>query len=599
MIFRKMWKFMHGYRRLFLWAMLATVCATLFTIMPPLVVKVTVDSVISGKPLDAPAFLVYIIERLGGVSRLAQSLWICGLAVVLAAAGNGIFSFFRGRWTAMGAESLAKRTKDTLYDRLQKFPYEYHVKAKTGDLIQRCTSDVDTIRRFLAMQLVEIARILCVIGLSLSIMFSYHVWFTLLAIATVPVLFLVSYFYFKNIRKTFTLVDEKEGELQTVLQENLSGVRVVRAFGMQKFESDKFEKKNSEFYNLVVKMIHVMAYFWGLTDLMTFIQIGMVLFVGVYLTHTGAITLGTLMVFISYEGMLIYPVRQLGRILSDMGKMEVSLGRVEEILNTPLEAETPGAVQHPLKGDIVFSQVNFAYDKNNPVLRDMSFTIRPGETIAVLGATGSGKSSIMHLLLRLYDYEEGSIKINGKELRDIQKSWLRERIGLVLQEPFLYSKTIKENIRMAKFDMTEDEMFEVTNVASIHNDISGFENGYETLVGEKGVTLSGGQKQRVAIARTLIKSCDILIFDDSLSAVDTETDAQIRAALKERAKEVTTFIISQRITTLMEADRIFVIEDGRLTDAGSHEELIQREGLYKRIWNIQNLLEEDYESEAV
>lgn len=589
---------MYGYKKLFLGAMLATACATLFTVMPPLVVKITVDSVINGEPLDAPAFLTALIERLGGVSVLAQSLWLCGLAVVLAAIGNGVFSYLRGRWTAMGAEELAKRTKDTLYDRLQKFPYEYHVKAKTGDLIQRCTSDVDTIRRFLAMQLVEIARILCVVFFSLSIMMSYHLWFTLLAVCTVPVLFAVSYAFFKNIRKTFTLVDEKEGELQTVLQENLSGVRVVRAFGMQKYESDKFEKKNSEFYNLVVKMINVMAYFWGLTDLLTFVQIGLVLFTGVYLTYTGAISLGTLMVFYSYEGMLIYPVRQLGRILSDMGKMEVSLGRVEEIINTPVETDTPGAVKHPLKGDIVFSHVHFAYEANNPVLNDLSFTVKPGETIAILGATGSGKSSVMHLLLRLYDYGEGSVTINGRELRSIKKSHLRERIGLVLQEPFLYSKTVRENIRMAKFDMTDNEMYEVTGVASVHTDIEGFEKGYDTVVGEKGVTLSGGQKQRVAIARTLIKNCDILIFDDSLSAVDTETDAQIRAALKERALDVTTFIISQRITTLMEADRIFVIEDGRLSDAGTHAELIEREGLYKRIWNIQNLLEEDYESET-
>ncbi|MDR1663378.1 MAG: ABC transporter ATP-binding protein/permease [Clostridiales bacterium] len=597
MVIKKIYKYMRGYRKYFLGAMVATALATLFSILPPLVVKITVDSVIDGQPLDAPPFLVFIIEKLGGVPALAKYLWICGLAIVLAALGNGICAFLRGRWNAVGAEELAKRTKDELYDRLQKVPYDYHVKAKTGDLIQRCTSDVETVRRFLAMQLVEVSRILFVVVFALIIMFSYHVPYTLAAVATVPLLFIISYRYFKGMRKVFMLADEKEGEMQTVLQENLSGVRVVRAFGMQKFETEKFEKKNNEFFALIVKMTMQMANFWGLTDFMTFVQIGLVLFLGVYFNFTGSLSLGTLLVFLTYEGMLIYPVRQLGRILSDLGKTEVSLGRIEEIINTPAEADTPGAAAHPLKGEIVFSHVNFSYEKDQPVLKDMSFRIKAGETIAILGATGSGKSSVMHLLLRLYDYDEGSITVNGCELRDIKKDYLRERIGLVLQEPFLYSKTVRENIRMAKFDMTEDEMFAATRAASIHEDIEGFEKGYETMVGEKGVTLSGGQKQRVAIARTLIKESDILIFDDSLSAVDAETDAQIRAALRERAGDVTTFIISQRITTLMEADRIFVFEEGRLADEGPHAALIEREGLYRRIWNIQNLLEEEYENE--
>ena len=597
--FKRFLVLIKGNRRHFIGAIIMAALTTLCAMISPLIIKLTVDSVLNGQPLSVPFALEVLIVRVGGVSVLSRNIWICSAAILSLSIINGIFSYFRGRWTAEGSENIAKYLKDTLYEHLQRLTYDYHVNAQTGDLIQRCTSDVDTIRRFLAAHLVEGVRILFIIGFSLSIMSGINGFLTLMSIVLMPFVFVLSFFFFKRITSVFRLSDEKEGELQTVLQENLSGVRVVRAFGRQRYEVDKFEEKSSAFRDLGVKMARQMSYFWSGSDLLCLLQIAIVLFIGIYLTINGSISLGSLLVFNTYVGMLVFPMRQLARILSEMGRMGVSMGRVYEIINTVPEKETENAVPHPLSGDIVFNHVSFSYQDKKPVLNDLSFHIKAGETIAILGATGSGKSTIMHILLRLYDYNSGSVLINGMELRSIEKSWLRSHVGIVLQEPFLYSKTISENIRMARFNALNEEVYEAARTAAVHDVIMDFEKGYDTLVGERGVTLSGGQKQRVAIARMLIRNSDILIFDDSLSAVDTETDSQIRAALKERRAGVITFIISQRITTLMEADRVFIIENGCLADSGTHEELISRDGLYSRIWNIQNMLEDDFQTEAV
>ena len=585
-------------RRYFYGAAVMAALATFSYMALPLFIKLTIDSisfVLYEQPQSAPVFLEAIVDRVGGASVLAENLWICFAIVMALSVITGLFSYFRARWTAEGSENIAKYLKDKLYGHLQRLPYDYHVNAQTGDLIQRCTSDVETIRRFLALHLVEGVRILFIITFAIFIMSRINGFLTLLSFVSMPLVLILSFFFFKRISAVFKLADEKEGELQTVLQENLSGVRVVRAFGRQRYEVDKFEDKNAAFRILCVNMIRQMAIFWGGSDILCLGQVALVLFIGIYLTINGSISLGSLLVFHTYVGMLVHPIRQLARILSEMGRMSVSIGRVYEIINTVPEKDTEGAKIHELRGDIEFCHVSFAYRDKKPVLEDLSFRIKAGETIAILGPTGSGKTTIMYLLLRLYHYNTGSIKINGTELKSIEKGWLRSHIGIVLQEPFLFSKTIAENIRMARFEATNDEICEAARTAAIHDVVLGFEKGYETMVGERGVTLSGGQKQRVAIARMLVRSSDILIFDDSLSAVDTETDAQIRRSLKERREGVITFIISQRITTLMEADRIFVIENGRLADSGSHGELIARDGLYSRIWSIQNMLEDDFE----
>ena len=597
-MFGKILKMIKPEKKYFFIAGIATLLNSVFMLLLPLIVRFVIDYVLSGADASDDIMFNYIINIFGDVSYLRDNIWICSLVIIGLAVCQAICAFFRGKLTSIGAENIAKRQKDSLYDHIQNLPYDYHVKAQTGDLIQRCTSDVDTIRRFISTQFMEMFRILFTAGIAFSVLLNFHVGLAFVAICVIPVISISAYYYMGKINASFSAADIKEGELSTIMQENFTGVRVVRAFGREVFELEKFKKVNVEYRDLMYKNLNYMAVFWGISDFLCFFQIGTVILSGAYMAYSGYISLGTLFVFTTYVNSLVWPLRQLGRILSNLGRTRISLERINEILYTPLEVNAEDAIKPDLKGSIVFKDVSFNYESNKPVLKNISFTVENGQKIAILGSTGSGKSSLMHLLLRLYDYKQGSIKINGHELNSIDKKHLRERIGIVLQEPFLYSKTIRENVKMAKDNVSDDEVYKAARVANIHDVINEFKDGYETMVGERGVTLSGGQKQRLAIARTLVKDSDILIFDDSLSAVDTETDAIIQAELKENAKGVTTFIISQRITTLMSADKIFVMEGGKITDSGTHEELIGRDGLYYRVWNIQNTLEDEFEKEA-
>ena len=593
---RKLLKLIYPERKKFIIATIAAFFAACFVLMAPLVIKFILDYILPGTPADEGVFLM-VAERLGGIEHLRQNIWICAVIIIVIAVLQGFFVFIRGSFSAAGAEKISEAQKNELYDHIQKLPYDYHVKVKTGDIIQRCTTDVETIRRFIASQSMEIFRIVFAATIAFTLMLTFHVGLAFVAIIFLPVIFYSAYKFSSVISSSFLEVEHKEAELSTVMQENFTGVRVVRAFGREAFELDKFRVQNKEFRALMYKHLIHIARFWGISDFLCFLQIITVISASAYMAYTGRITLGTMVVFTSYVNNLVWPLRQLARIVSDMNKMDVSLNRINEVLFTPAEDDKDGLTP-ALDGDIVFKDVSFAYEKNKPVIDSISFAVKKGEKIAILGATGSGKSSLMHLLLRLYDYDKGSITINGVELRKMSKSHLRKRIGIVLQDTFLYSKTIMGNIKMAKDIVDDSEVYDAAKVANIHGDIENFELGYETIVGERGVTLSGGQKQRVAIARTLVKNSDILIFDDSLSAVDTQTDALIQAELRNTGAGVTTFIISQRITTLMGADRILVMEGGKITDSGTHEELISRDGLYHKIWDIQNTLEEEFEREV-
>ena len=577
----------------------SVILAVAFRFVSPVIIAVTLDSVLGSEPLDLPGFLVNAINGMGGTEMIARNLWICGLALIAAMALRSVFLFTRGRWIAIASENMAVNIRNRLYDHLQKLPYEYHVKAETGDIIQRCTSDVETTRRFISSQLIETVRMVAMLVISLIVLLNMHVWLTLLSLALVPAIFGTSIWFFKKVQELFTKVEEAEGHQSTILQENLTGVRVVRAFGRQKHERGKYSVANDDFRDKSMHLMKYFAGFYGMSDLLVMSQTLLAVASGIYLAVRGTITLGEFIIFNSYVQMLMWPVRHFGRVLADMGKMLIAVGRMKEILSE--KEETSG--EHPekpvLDGDIKFENVWFSYtDEEHPVLRNLTFDVKAGETVAILGATGSGKSSLVQLLQRLYDHQSGVISIGGHDIKNIDKSHLRRRIGIVLQEPFLYSKTIKDNIGITLTENNEDKIFQSAQIASVHDVINEFENGYETLVGERGVTLSGGQKQRVAIARTILRDSDVLIFDDSLSAVDTQTDARIRRALKERRQGVTTFIISHRISTLMEADRILVLEDGHIAQQGTHDDLINRDGLYKRIWDIQTAME-DEEEEAI
>lgn len=577
-------------------AMAVSVCVSLVT---PLVLAETIDAVIGAKrPLALPGPIEAWVDSMGGRDFLVKNLWIMAGSLLLLYLIGGLFQYLRGRWSAEASEDIAKSLRDRLYDHLQRLTYDYHVKAETGDLVQRCTSDVETIRRFLQSQLVEIFRTFLIVGVAVVVMLRINARMTLVSLILVPGLFTWAFLFFKLVRKNFQKVDDAEGKMSAVLQENLAGVRVVRAFGRQQYEVEKFGRYNDDLYKKHKHLTDLLAIYWPSSDLISMTQAGVALMYGIFLAASGQLLVGEMTVFISYIWMLLWPVRQLGRILADFGKALVSAGRISEVLETPMEPDQDGDETADISGDIRFDHVAFRYEKMNPVLLDIDFTAKAGQTVAILGATGSGKSTMMHLLQRLYDADEGTITIGGLDIRKIQKAHLRSRIGLILQEPFLYSRTLRDNIRIAAPDADEAMVAGAAATACADGFIRGFEAGYETLVGERGVTLSGGQQQRVAIARTLLKQNDILIFDDSLSAVDTETDQAIREALKQEKKHATTFIISHRLTTLSQADLILVLQNGRIAQQGTHDELIAQDGLYRRVWRIQSQLEEELETDA-
>ncbi|MDP8269024.1 MAG: ABC transporter ATP-binding protein [Candidatus Tenebribacter davisii] len=593
--FKMLWNFMKGNRSLYVFSILAVGAAIFLRFAWPMVLRVTIDSIIGNKPIETSGWMQPLItkmlEILGGKSVLEKSLWMCSSILILLTLSRGIFLFFKGKWSAVASESIAQKIRDDVYDHLQYLPYDYHVKAKTGDLIQRCTSDVETIRRFLSMQLVEVGRAFFMLFFALSFMLPMSVEMTLISLSLVPFIFVFAVVFFIKVKTAFKASDESEGRLSNVLQENLSGVRVVRAFARQKFEIDKFDERNVEYRDLTYKLIRLLAWYWSVSDFLSLIQIIAVTVLGTYWAANGVITLGTLLAFSTYVGMLLWPVRQLGRVLTDMGKALVSIERIQEILDEPIEDLDEGISMKKIYGDIEFENVSFHYDEDHPILKNVSFKVTKGQTVAILGPTGSGKSTLVGLLPRLYDNQKGSIKIDGIDVKQISKRTLRENIGIVLQEPFLFSKTLKDNIGLAASKAEDTDIFKAAKIASVHDVIKSFDDGYGTAVGEKGVTLSGGQKQRVAIARTIINGSPILIFDDSLSAVDTETDAAIRSRLKKLDNKATTFIISHRLTTLVEADVIIVLDQGEVVQQGTHQELIEQEGLYKRVWSIQNSLE--------
>ena len=578
----------------FLWALIATIMIVIIGFLTPLLLSEIVDSILGSEPFTMPDFLMNPINALGGRDFLRQNLWIPALALILMNVVNGVFTFIKGRSSAIASENIARKLRNDLYRHLQHLPFAYHVKAQAGELIQRCTSDVDTIRRFLAVQVMEVVNTVLMVVIAMSILLPRSVPITLYSLILVPPLFVFATWFFKMVHKSFEVADEADGVLNAVLQENLSGVRVVRAFGQQEREVEKFDRVNNDLRKKNLRLNELLAIYWGGGDAISMTQTLLTLVVCIIYACNGWITVGTLIVFTSTLGMLLFPIRQLGRTLSDAGKAMVSMKRVQAILHEEAEPDEPNALKPDLHGDIVFDHVSFAYpDDNVPVLRDVSFTIPAGKTAAVLGGTGSGKSTMMYLLQRLYTPTSGKITIGGVDIQQIDRKYLRAHVGLILQEPFLYSKSIRENVGITAPEQEAERIEHAADIASASGFIAKADKGWETVVGERGVTLSGGQKQRIAIARTLLKDNNILIFDDSLSAVDTETDAQIRAALRHEQKDVTTLIISHRVTTLSQADLILVLENGQITQQGTHAELCSQPGLYQRINSIQNALEEE------
>ena len=576
-----------GFRLPMAVSFLMLACELLLGFVSPLVLSVTIDSVLDGNPLSVPGYFAWFIDAVGGVEAIRRNLWIMAGAIVGLQLILGLVRLLRARCNAVAGEGSVKQLRDRLYAHIQRLPFAYHATAQTGDIIQRATNDVETVRRFISAMMLEFVRTVLLLFIGIFVMLSMNVPLTVVTVIMVIPVGVSSVLFFRKIMQLNNQQEAVEGRLFTVIQENLTGTRVVRAFGREQFEMQKFDEQNEEHRYRLIKLNDMFANLWTTLDILCGIEIGLVLILSIVMTVRGSMTVGQFTAFNSYVFMFFWPIRNFGRVLNHTSRTMVAAGRIEEIFAVPEEEGLDSGETPDMSGDIVFHDVSFAYD-NTPVLKHLNMTIPGGSTVAFLGGTGSGKSTITLLLQRLYEPTGGEITVGGVDIRRIKKTYLRDRIGIVLQEPFLYSKTIRQNIGIKSREVVFPVIEEAARAASIHEDILEFVDGYDTIVGERGVSLSGGQKQRIAIARALVGNSDVLIFDDSLSAVDTQTDASIRDALKKRRSGVTTLIISHRITTLMEADRIFVIQDGAVVEQGTHQELMAAGGIYRRTHDIQS-----------
>ncbi len=545
-------------------------------------------------------WLRYFVDDVLPSSPTSSRLFWVGMGFIGLALLQGSFTFVSGALAARTAEGIVRQLRNYLFDHIQRLTFTYHDQTPTGELIQRCTSDVDALRRFFADQIIGLGRILLLFSLNFAAIFSINPTLAWRSIVAIPLIVILSYFFFRKISKLYESYQEQEAVLSTTLQENLSGTRVVKAFARQAFEREKFERENWGKFVLGRRLLTMHAFYWPASDIIASFQMIAGLAIGALMTIDGSLSIGS---YVAYTGMLIWiiwPMRNLGRLIVQISMGVVSYGRIVEVIRQIREPMDDGIYpeDHDFGGKITFDNIGFTYDDGSPVLENISFECEPGDIIGLLGPTGSGKTTLVNLLPRFYNYTVGSLKIDGVELNKYSRRFLRQQIGIVEQEPFLFSRTIRENITLGvNRDLAQEEIEAAARAAAIHETITTFPEGYETLVGEKGVTLSGGQKQRIAIARTLLKDPFILILDDSTSSVDTLTETEIREALNRLMENRTTFIIAHRIQSVMNANQILVLDKGRITQRGVHEELIAEDGIYKKVHEMQTQIEDALEQE--
>ena len=587
---RLLLRFLKGSKALFLLSMLASAVSALCDMLTPQIVRVAVDQALGGADASRlPLWVRALAERMGGFAALGERIWIFALALILVALVKALAQYgFRVANTA-ASERMVKTVRDSLFGHIARLPFAWHMHHRTGDMIQRCTSDLETLNSFISEQMTGILRIVILLGFSVGFMFSMNTRLALIALAPVPVIVAYSIWFHHRVGVAFLDCDENEGVLSTMAQENLAGVRVVRAFGHERAERDRFEKQNSYYTGLWMKLAAPMSTYWSVGDILSGTQILLTVCFGAVFCLRGEMTAGAYIAFLSYCALMTWPVRTLGRMISEMSKAGVSIDRIAYIMDSEEETDRGSRLTPDLTGDIVFENVRFSYEEGKDLLQDISFTVKGGTTLGILGGTGSGKSTLVLLLSRLYELEPdgGHISIGGVDLREIDTAWLRSHMSVVLQEPFLFSDSIRGNIAITREDATEEEIRAAARIAALEETVDAFPKGFDTFVGERGVTLSGGQKQRTAIARALMQKAPIMVLDDSLSAVDSETDARIRAGLRDSFRNATVILISHRISSLKNADRILVLDGGRIKEQGTHAQLRRAGGLYQKICEIQ------------
>ncbi len=576
-----LWRMMRGFRLPYVGATLALGLAAVSKTATYLLIQYLIDDVLGGGLLNLLPWV---------------ALGFLGLALF-----EGAFTFLSGRWAAFTAEGIARRLRNYLFDHIQRLSFSYHDRTQTGELLQRATSDVEAINRFFLQQATGVGRIVLLFAINFAAIAYINVQLAFLSVVSLPLLWVMSYYFFTRIEKAYEAYQEQEARLSATLQENLSGVRVVKAFARQQFEIDKFGAENKEKYRRGMRLLLMHSLYWPVSDIVAGMQMLGGFLAGALMALNGIITVGDYLAFSGMVIWIIWPMRNLGRLIVQASTALVSYNRVSEIIREDREPMEAGdhLPDGDVRGEIVFENVHFAYEDGTEVLHNINFHVQPGQVIALMGSTGSGKTSLVNLLPRFYEYTGGRILLDGVELKRYPRKYLRSQIGIVEQEPFLFSRTIRENIAYGVGrQVTDEEVYQAARAAAIHDVILSFPEGYNTLVGERGVTLSGGQKQRVAIARTLLKDPRILILDDATSSVDTETEAAIRAALERLMEGRTTFIIAHRIQTVMHADAILVFNKGHIVQQGTHEELLKDEdGIYRRIYEVQARIEVELERE--
>lgn len=600
-----LWRLMRGYHVVYFAAILAVMLSTIAQTGSSYLLLYFVDHI-----LPRPDFYALVPW---------VALGFIGLALI-----QGLFTYFSGRWSAHTAESITRRLRNYLYDHLQRLTFTYHDQTQTGELIQRASSDVDAIRMFYSEQAIGSGRILMLFLVNWVGILYLNLYLGLMSVIAIPVVVIVSIYFFKKVGAVFERFQEQEAVLSNRFQENVTGVRVVKAFARQEYEIERFTAENNKLYNRGSMFGLMHGTFWPTTDIICAFQMLFGFYLGAIMAINGEITVGTYMAYAGMVVQIIWPIRNLGRLMTQMSTAVVSFGRLSDIINQTREPLDEGNYRPTsIQGQVRFNQVGFAYTSavenqdvtkantvgalgrenrgykhGDKVLHDISFTVEPGKTIALLGSTGSGKSSLVNLLPRFYDYTEGEILLDGRPLTDYPRTFLREQIGIVQQEAFLFSRTIRENITYGvSREVSDEEVHTAAKAAAAHDFIQSFPDGYNTIVGERGVTLSGGQKQRVALARTFLKNPRILILDDSTSAVDTETESQIRDALERLMQNRTTFIIAHRIQSVMTADMVLVLDKGRIVQQGTHEQLVAQEGIYQQTYTLQAQIEDELQAE--
>lgn len=529
-------------------------------------------------------------QLLAGPADIQRTLITTGLAVVIFAVMRGVFAFLQVFVAERNSQSVAFDLRNDLFAKIQRLSFSYHDRNRTGQLMVRATDDVEKVRLFIGQGLMFLVQALLLLGGTLVLLFTTNVWLALVVLPILPITLILFMFFGSASQPMFGLVQAKLSALNTVLQENLAGIKVIKAFAREQSEQLKFNQAADALLAQQIAVARLFTLLFPLIFLMASLGQAAVLYFGGRQIIGGTLTLGEWQEFSLYLIYLFLPLAQFGIIITQMGQASASAERIFEILDAKNDVtDKPGAViLPPIQGKVTFENVTFRYfNSGEPVLRSVSFEAEPGQTVALLGATGSGKTTIINLLPRFYDTSEGNVRIDGYDVRDVTLDSLRSQIGIVLQETTLFSGTIRDNIAFGKPEATLEEIIEAAKAAAAHDFITAFPQGYDTPVGERGSTLSGGQKQRLAIARALLLNPHLLILDDSTSSVDLATEAQIQHALDHLMQGRTSFVIAQRISTVVNADQILVLDKGQIAAQGRHAELIENSPIYAEIYNSQ------------